>query len=300
MITLFFFFFFFFFSFHFCPVLSPPAPAPAPAPPPAPAVAVAPLALAVSSPRILDAAMNLAQHEKGKLAYPSILEIVPPAQNDMQENKRNKSQLPTTLQSISPSSLIPPLTPIHNNKTPTKTTTLTNPPPIYLEKSPAKKNQIHSPTPHHPPNPLIYSACTAVIPTKFSISAICAFSCASCACRCVYCLLRLRVEEERVDWDEGGWEEEVDEGRFGPPPTRGGGGGGVGVGGHCVWWRVWWECWWVVSGVCVWEGGRCVGGLMFGWLEGGRLGATRYRAVGWFYTCKATEDGIRGKVLYCR
>ena len=52
------------------------------------------------------------------------------------------------------------------------------------------------PPPHHPPKPRTYSACTAVMPTRFSMSARCAFNCANCACRCVYCLLRLMVEAE--------------------------------------------------------------------------------------------------------
>jgi hypothetical protein len=30
-------------------------------------------------------------------------------------------------------------------------------------------------------------ACTAVMRTRFSVSAKCAFNCASCACRCAYC-----------------------------------------------------------------------------------------------------------------
>ena len=65
--------------------------------------------------------------------------------------------------------------------------------------------------PHHAPKPRTYSACTAVMPTRFSVSAKCAFNCANCACRWVYCLLRLTVEAE-VDVEEG-WAREV-EGRW--------------------------------------------------------------------------------------
>ena len=98
----------------------------------------------------------------------------------------------------------------------------------------------------------------------------------------MYCLLRLRVEDEREDWggfvwdEEGGWE--VDEGRFGAGPpaevevevvvdivVEGVVGRLAGV--VCVGRRE--VCWW------------------FWWLEGGRLGATRYRAIRWFYECKA-------------
>jgi len=66
-----------------------------------------------------------------------------------------------------------------------KTSTQTN----KLEKA------THAPA-HQPPNPLTYSACTAVMPSRFSMSARWAFSCARCACRCVYCLLRWRVVVE--------------------------------------------------------------------------------------------------------
>ena len=49
------------------------------------------------------------------------------------------------------------------------------------------------------------------MPTRFSVSARCAFSCASWACRWVYCLLRLIVAAEAgVD----GWAREDVEGRW--------------------------------------------------------------------------------------
>lgn len=67
------------------------------------------------------------------------------------------------------------------------------------------------PPPHHPPKPRTYSACTAVMPTRFSVSARCAFSCANCACRWVYCLLRLIVEAEA---EVEGWAREDVEGRW--------------------------------------------------------------------------------------
>ena len=69
----------------------------------------------------------------------------------------------------------------------------------------------HAP-PHHAPRPRTYSACTAVMPTRFSVSARCAFNWANCACRWVYCLLRLIVEAE-VEVEEGCEREEV-EGRW--------------------------------------------------------------------------------------
>src|SRR5947209_19318174 len=40
--------------------------------------------------------------------------------------------------------------------------------------------------PTYPPKKRISCACTAVIRTKFSVSAKCAFSCSSCAWRCAY------------------------------------------------------------------------------------------------------------------
>ena len=46
--------------------------------------------------------------------------------------------------------------------------------------------------------------------TRFSVSARCAFNCASCACRWAYCLLRLIVEAEAEV--EEGWEREDVEG----------------------------------------------------------------------------------------
>ena len=73
-----------------------------------------------------------------------------------------------------------------------------------------RKRPTHPPA-HQPPKPRTYSACTAVMPTRFSISARCAFNCASCACKWVYCLLRLIVEAEA---EVEGWEREEVEGRW--------------------------------------------------------------------------------------
>ena len=74
-----------------------------------------------------------------------------------------------------------------------------------------EKWSTHAP-PHHAPKFRTYSACTAVMPTRFSVSARCAFNCANCACRWVYCLLRLIVEAE-IEVEEG-WEREEVEGRW--------------------------------------------------------------------------------------
>ncbi len=78
------------------------------------------------------------------------------------------------------------------------------------EREGKEKRPTHPP-PHHAPKPRTYSACTAVMPTRFSVSARWAFSCASCACRWVYCLLRLIVDAEAEA--EDGWAREDVEGR---------------------------------------------------------------------------------------
>lgn len=78
-----------------------------------------------------------------------------------------------------------------------------------------EEKKTHNP-PLQPPNPRTYSACTAVMRTKFSKSANCAFSCASCAERCAYWRLRCedcedceavegREREWCVDIAGGGW-----------------------------------------------------------------------------------------------
>ena len=57
--------------------------------------------------------------------------------------------------------------------------------------------------PHQPPKPRILSACTAVILTKFSVSARFALSCASCEWRCARFLDLIAdalLDEAVVDW----------------------------------------------------------------------------------------------------
>lgn len=49
---------------------------------------------------------------------------------------------------------------------------------VHTKEERKKKNKTHSP-PHHPPKPLRYSACTAVIARRFSVSDRWAASCAS-------------------------------------------------------------------------------------------------------------------------
>lgn len=64
--------------------------------------------------------------------------------------------------------------------------------------------------PTYPPRNRISPACTLVILTKFSVSARCAFSCASWLCRCAYWRFLLVDDEDCVvGWVEGR-EEEVE------------------------------------------------------------------------------------------
>ena len=164
---------------HFClPFSFSPAAVPAPAP----------AAFAASSPRIFEAAMNLNAETKCQ----------PDAQPASIEMRRTVSYSPALMSPLSP-----------NLPTVPSSTHL-----IPQTQAPEGNRPTH-PLPHHPPKPLTYSACTAVIPTRFSISARCAFNCANCACRCVYCLLRLIVEAEAEvkGWgrdDVEGWWDEAD------------------------------------------------------------------------------------------
>lgn len=76
--------------------------------------------------------------------------------------------------------------------------------------------------PTYPPKKRMSCACTAVILTRFSVSARWALSCASCACRWVYCLflaavLALTATADAADWEVDeeveveGWRFEVEE-----------------------------------------------------------------------------------------
>lgn len=88
--------------------------------------------------------------------------------------------------------------------------TLPSPPPPHDNRPSKKKKRCTYNPPAHPPNPLTYSACTAVMRSRFSMSARCAFSRASCAPRCAYCRLRLWLCDEAVEVDAGGNAEEME------------------------------------------------------------------------------------------
>ena len=157
-----------------------------------PAAAPAPAALAASSPRIFEAAMNL---DVETTCQPSAHNMYP------LETRRRCHAV------------------AFSHPHPHATSTPSIP---HRHEQPKGKRPTYPP-PHHPPKPRTYSACTAVMPTRFSISARCAFNWASCACRWVYCLLRLIVEAEAdvdvdvemeaeaEEWErvdvEGGWDE---------------------------------------------------------------------------------------------
>ena len=64
--------------------------------------------------------------------------------------------------------------------------------------------------PTYPPKNRISPACTAVIRTRFSVSARCAFSCASCACRCAYWRALLDDEPVELERDEEGRDREAE------------------------------------------------------------------------------------------
>lgn len=62
--------------------------------------------------------------------------------------------------------------------------------------------------PTYPPRNRMSPACTAVIRTRFSVSARCAFSCASCAWRCAYWRALFDVEPVDVEREEEGRDSE--------------------------------------------------------------------------------------------
>jgi len=127
----------------------------------------------------------------------------------------------------------------------------------------------------YPPNPLTYSACTAVMRSRFSRSARWACSWASWACR---------WEWWRVLTEEGTVERRV--------VVVSDCGGGCGCG--CGWW-CWWWCWWPGGFIVAAVGGRAA---IFGVVVvnvGVEFGMEDWDGTGWVLGvgCGGVEDGAR-------